>query len=146
MPVHLFWTLNRPLLERMLGIVLMGFGLIAAVAGALKLYHISGWNPREAQFRDWIPLLWWYRVEEIGLIVAACAPFLKPLMERALQGLGAAPFQFRTIRLRTMSDEETWVERSPGETTSENPTSSVLQKNDVDNGQTHSLGPTTNFL
>ncbi|KAJ4300798.1 hypothetical protein N0V90_002886 [Kalmusia sp. IMI 367209] len=119
MPVHLFWSLNRPFLERMLGILLMSFGIIAALAGAMKIYHINAWNPREAQFRDWVPLLWWYRVEEIGLIVAACAPFLKPLMERALQGLGASPFKFRTMSLPTVHvhDEECRVEGISGDTT-----------------------------
>jgi uncharacterized integral membrane protein len=57
MPVHLFWSLHRPLLERVLGIVLMGFGIIAALAGAMKIHHISSWN-RAAHFRDWVPLLW----------------------------------------------------------------------------------------
>lgn len=92
----------------------MGFGIIAAVAGIMKIQHISAWNPREAQFRDWIPLLWWYRVEEIGLIIAACAPYLKPLMERALQGIGASPFQFRTIRLNTVYEEEARTESTSG--------------------------------
>ncbi|KAH8706973.1 hypothetical protein GQ44DRAFT_493994 [Phaeosphaeriaceae sp. PMI808] len=109
MPVHIFWSLNRPLLERVLGIVLMGLGTIAAIASAMKIYHISEWNPREAQFRDWIPLQWWYRVEEIVLVVAACAPFLKPLMKRVLGGLGASRFRFRTIRLHTIQEEETKV-------------------------------------
>ncbi|OAL53548.1 hypothetical protein IQ07DRAFT_313514 [Pyrenochaeta sp. DS3sAY3a] len=118
MPIHLFWSLNRPLLERMLGIVLMGFGIIAAIAGAMKIHHISAWNPRRAEFRDWIPLLWWYRVEEIGLIIAACAPFLKPLMERALKGLGASPFGFRTIRLRTVDEEGVGKENSAGKSNS----------------------------
>ncbi|KAH7071846.1 hypothetical protein BKA63DRAFT_604815 [Paraphoma chrysanthemicola] len=110
MPVHLFWTLHRPLLERMLGIVLMGFGAIALLASLMKIAHISAWKPREPQFRDWVPLLWWYRVEEIGLIMAACVPFLKPIMERSLQGLGASRFRFRTIGLRTVQDGD--VERT----------------------------------
>ena len=101
----------------MLGILLMSFGLIAALASAMKIYHINAWDPRKAQFRDWVPLLWWYRVEEIGLIIAACAPFLKPLMERALQGLGASPFKFRTMSLRTVHDEEVRIESVSGETT-----------------------------
>lgn len=105
MPIYLFWSLNRPTLERILGIVLMGFGTIAAVAGVMKIYYISAWNPRQGQFRDWIPLFWWYRVEEIGLIVAACTPFIKPLMEHALRGLGTLPFRFRTIGLHTVNEE-----------------------------------------
>jgi hypothetical protein len=145
MPVHLFWSLHRPVLERMLGIVLMGFGTIAAVAGAMKIYHISAWNPRQAQFRDWIPLLWWYRVEEIGLIVAACAPFLKPLMERALQGLGASPFRFRTIRLNTVR-EKAQRESSPGKKKSSDATPCGLQKMGSNSGQTDFSEPNTSRL
>lgn len=100
----------------MLGIVLMGFGTIAAVASAMKIYHISAWNPREAEFKDWIPLLCWYRVEELGLIVAACAPFLKPLMEYALRGLGASQFGFCTIRLNSVCEEDIQTVYSPGDT------------------------------
>ncbi|KAF4633287.1 hypothetical protein G7Y89_g4824 [Cudoniella acicularis] len=79
--------------------VLMGFGTVAAVAGAMKVYHIDAYDPRKDVLRDWMPLLWWYRVEEIGLIIAACTPFLKPSIERLLARLGALPFRFVTIGL-----------------------------------------------
>ncbi|KAF2681430.1 hypothetical protein K458DRAFT_391817 [Lentithecium fluviatile CBS 122367] len=107
LPVHLFWPLHRPATERVLIIVLMGFGTVAAVAGGMKIYHISAWNPRYAILRDWVPLLWWYRVEEIGLIIAACAPFLKPLLERVLHRFGASQCRFLTIGLNSVrSDRE----------------------------------------
>lgn len=57
MPVYLVSSLHRPVMERVLVIVLMGFGTIAALAGVMKIYHISAWNPRHAILRDWMPLL-----------------------------------------------------------------------------------------
>ncbi|KAH8585763.1 hypothetical protein B0O99DRAFT_471099, partial [Bisporella sp. PMI_857] len=83
-PTFFIWSLPRPVIERTLVSTLMALGAIAAVAGVMKLHTIRVWSPREVTLRDWVPLLWWYRVEEIGLIAAACAPFLKPPIERAL--------------------------------------------------------------
>ncbi|KAH8684201.1 hypothetical protein BGZ60DRAFT_426605 [Tricladium varicosporioides] len=102
MPSFFLWSLNRPLMERMLMTVLMGLGVIAAVAGAMKVYHIHSWNPREDTLRDWVPLIWWYRVEEIGLIAAACAPFLKPSIERLLCRFGSKHFGFVAFGLNTI--------------------------------------------
>ena len=101
-PVCFLSTMHRPLMERILVSVLMGFGTIAAVAGGMKVYHINAYDPRRDLLRDWMPLLWWYRVEEIGLIIAACTPFLKPSIERLLARLGASPFRFVTIGLNTV--------------------------------------------
>jgi hypothetical protein len=116
MPVHIISSLNRPITERVLVIVLMGFGVIAAVAGVMKIYHISAWNPRHAILRDWVPLLWWYRVEEIGLIVAACAPFLKPLIGRVIHRFGTPQFDFQTIGLNTIRSKEVGISRENKET------------------------------
>lgn len=102
MPLFFLWSLHRPLTERILLGILMGFGTVAAVAGGMKIYHINAWDPRRDVFRDWVPLLWWYRVEEIGLIIAACAPFLKPTIDQALFLLGSSPFKFPTIGLDTV--------------------------------------------
>lgn len=102
MPTFFIWSLRRTVMERMLVIVLMGLGIIAAVAGVMKVYHIHAWNPREITLRDWVPLLWWYRVEEIGLITAACAPFLKPFIERLLSRFGSKHFGFVTFGLNTI--------------------------------------------
>jgi len=105
------WTLHRPKLERVLVSVLMGLGILAAVAGVIKTYYIKFWNPRiEPTLRDWVPLLWWYRVEEITLIAAACAPFVKPLMARILGQIGLPRFRFATIRLNTVDSS---TETSP---------------------------------
>jgi len=89
-------------MERVLVTILMALGIVAAVAGVMKVYYIKLWNPREATLRDWMPLFWWYRVEELGLITAACAPFLKPSIERVLCRFGIANFRFVTIGLNTV--------------------------------------------
>lgn len=105
MPTFFIWSLHRPVTERVLISVLMGLGTIAAVAGAMKLVYISAWDPREVTLRDWVPLLWWYRVEEIGLITAACAPFLKPFIERMLGQFGLSKFRFVTLGLNTIRSD-----------------------------------------
>lgn len=102
MPIFFIWPLHRPVMERILVIILMALGIIAAVAGVMKLVHSAAWDPRKNILRDWMPLLWWYRVEEIGLITAACAPFLKHLIERMLGRFGVPQFRFVTIVLRTL--------------------------------------------
>ncbi|RYP56578.1 hypothetical protein DL771_011757 [Monosporascus sp. 5C6A] len=98
----LYKNIWRPVMERVLVIILMALGTIAAVAGAMKLVHSAAWDPRKNTIRDWMPILWWYRVEEIGLIAAACAPFLKPFIERMLGRIGLPQFRFVTIVLRTI--------------------------------------------
>jgi hypothetical protein len=102
MPMFFIWTLPRPVIERALVSVLMALGTIAALAGVMKLLNITIWNPREPSLRDWVTLTWWYRVEEIGLVAAACAPFLKPPIERALTRFHANHFGFKTIELPTI--------------------------------------------
>jgi hypothetical protein len=101
MPIFFLWQLHRPVMERVLVSILMALGMIAALAGVMKVYHINTWNPRQDTLRDWMPLFWWYRVEEIGLIAAACAPFLKPPIERMLGLFGVSKFQFVTIGLNS---------------------------------------------
>ncbi|RYP43873.1 hypothetical protein DL768_009606 [Monosporascus sp. mg162] len=102
MPAFVIWPMHRPVMERILVIILMALGTVAAVAGVMKLVHSAAWDPRKNIIRDWVPLLWWYRVEEIGLIAAACAPFLKPFIERMLGRFGVPQFRFVTIVLRTI--------------------------------------------
>ncbi|KAF1973061.1 hypothetical protein BU23DRAFT_641448, partial [Bimuria novae-zelandiae CBS 107.79] len=102
MPLYLIWSLHRPVLERILISILMAFGILAAIAEAWIIYYTHVWNPREATIRYWVPLYWWYRVEEIGLIAAACTPFLKPLIERILGRLGVPRFHFVNMQLNTI--------------------------------------------
>ncbi|KAF2191599.1 hypothetical protein K469DRAFT_557880, partial [Zopfia rhizophila CBS 207.26] len=102
MPLYFIWSLHRPVMERILISILMTLGTLAAMAEAWIIYYTHVWNPRKDSVRDWMPLFWWYRVEEIGLIAAACAPFLKPLVERILGRFGASRFRFVTMQLNTI--------------------------------------------
>ncbi|KAF1972601.1 hypothetical protein BU23DRAFT_467336, partial [Bimuria novae-zelandiae CBS 107.79] len=106
MPIYLVWSLHRPVLERILISILMALGLLAATAEACIIYHAYLWNPRESTIRNWMPLFWWYRVEEIGLIFAACTPFLKPLVERVLGRFGTSRFRFVTIELDSVQSSQ----------------------------------------
>jgi hypothetical protein len=105
-PIYFIWSLHRPVMERILISILMAFGMLAAMAEACIIYHTHVWSPRKSSTRDWMPLYWWYRVEEIGLIVAACTPFLKPLVERILSRFGASRFSFVTMQLNTIRPDE----------------------------------------
>ena len=99
-PIYFVLSLSRPVVERILVCLLMVLGIIAAVAGVMKVYYIKYWNPRQASLRSWMPLFWWYRVEEMSLITASCALFLKPPMERLLRQIGV----FR------MGSDSNWLE------------------------------------
>lgn len=101
MPLYFIWSLHRPVMERILISILMTLGTFAAVAEAWIIYYTHVWNPRIHSIRDWMPLFWWYRVEELSLITAACTPFLKPLIERILGRFGTSRFRFKTMQLNT---------------------------------------------
>ncbi|KAF1952266.1 hypothetical protein CC80DRAFT_572899 [Byssothecium circinans] len=102
MPLYIIWSLHRSVVERVLVSILMAFGILAAIAEAWIIYYTHVWNPRETTIHDWVPLYWWYRVEEIGLIAAACTPFLKPLIERILYRFGVPQFRFVNMQLNTI--------------------------------------------
>ncbi len=92
MPMFFIWPLDRPVMERILISILMVLGIVAAIVGGIKVYYIKVQNPNK-DLRNQMPLFWWYRVKEIGLIVAACAPFLKHLIGRMLGRFGVKQFK-----------------------------------------------------
>jgi hypothetical protein len=106
MPLYFIWSLHRPVMERMLISALMALGTLAAMAEAWIIHYTHVWNPRTNTIRDWMPLFWWYRVEEICLIAAACTPFLKPLVERILGRFGASRFRFVTMQLNSFQSDQ----------------------------------------
>ena len=101
MPIFFIWPLNLPVIERVLITVLMGFGITAATAGAMKLYYIGTWKFGEEGLNDWVSMFMWVRVEEICLIVSACAPFLKRPIEDILSRFGPLKHRFVTISLKS---------------------------------------------
>ncbi|KAM5353201.1 hypothetical protein ACJZ2D_016904 [Fusarium nematophilum] len=134
MPLFFIWTLNRPVIERILLSVLMALGTIAAVAGAVRVVYIHIWDPQTDSLHDLMPLFWWYRVEEIGLITAACAPFLKPTIERLLSRFSTNAFGFVTMKLNT-------IRLDPGNTPGDIPETSSVQWSTQDmNSTQHDSG------
>jgi hypothetical protein len=41
MPIYFIWSLHRPVRERVLVTILMALGIVAAVAGVMKVYYIK---------------------------------------------------------------------------------------------------------
>jgi hypothetical protein len=67
-----------------------------------EIIHTKTWNPRENTLHDYMPLFWWHRAEEIGLLAATCALFLKSFIKRMLSRFGVSRFRFATIGLNTI--------------------------------------------
>ncbi|PVI01585.1 hypothetical protein DM02DRAFT_500019, partial [Periconia macrospinosa] len=88
MPVVFIYSLNRPAMERVLMGVLMALGIVAVVAGGMKLYYTNTFAIGADLLRDALPLFMWFRVEEIALVASSSAPFLKSPIERTLNRLG----------------------------------------------------------
>lgn len=100
MPMFFIWQMNRPVIERMLITVLMALGIVAAMAGALKIVYMSRFVLGHGDvLRQMMPLFLWFKVEEFVLAASACAPFLKAPIERTLSRFGIQKFQFVTPSL-----------------------------------------------
>jgi len=104
-PIFFIWPLNRPVIERVLLCMLMGFGLCAATAGSFKLYYIRTWKYGEEAVSQTVSVYMWYRVEEISLIAAACAPFLKGSIESLLNRINVPQFKFVLPSLKSINSQ-----------------------------------------
>ena len=80
----------------------MSFGICAAAAGAVKIYYIRTWKYGEEAVSQTVAVYMWYRVEEISLIVAACAPFLKGSIESLLRRTNLPQFGFVLPSLKSI--------------------------------------------
>ena len=90
----IIWRLSRSAVEKSLISFLMASGLFASAVGIIKIYYLATFDVKSPDtWRDMIPQFLWCRVEEIILIIAACAPLLKPTIERLLYRLGLPAFQ-----------------------------------------------------
>lgn len=113
MPIFFIWSLNRHVIERVLMAVLMGFGLSAAIAGAIKLYYIRTWKYGEEAVNETVSVYMWYRVEEMSLVASACAPFLKGPIEKILSQAGGPRFRFIPPSLKSFrSGGQQWTQSS----------------------------------
>ncbi|KAK1754142.1 hypothetical protein QBC47DRAFT_38571 [Echria macrotheca] len=89
----LIYPLQRPWLERAFLIVLMASCLLATLCGIPRIYYLSA-SDRGTSDALWelIPELIWRYVEQCLILIASCAPFLKPLIEKGLRRLGMPTF------------------------------------------------------
>lgn len=81
----LIWRLSRSSVERLLVSILLGLGLIGVGANAVKIVTLQTFQIGSTNVvADMMPVYLWSRVEEIVIIIAACAPLLKAPIERLL--------------------------------------------------------------
>ncbi|KAK0619032.1 hypothetical protein B0T14DRAFT_565930 [Immersiella caudata] len=85
LPTILIWRLSRDPIEKALLSLLMGLGLVAVAAGVPKITTMQLYDTRSDNVvGDMMPCYLWTRIEEILLIIAACAPLLKVPLENML--------------------------------------------------------------
>lgn len=125
LPALIIWKLSRSRVEKVLLTFLMGFGLFAMAAGVFKIITVKLFDPSSPNVvGDMMPSYLWYvslcrpspgkslrltgdpnrtRIEEILLIIAACAPLLKSPIENLLhRGFGIPRFVPRTRALSSV--------------------------------------------
>ena len=132
-PVFVIWRLSRSLLERVLVCVLMASSIFATAIGIPKLYFMITFDFTSA---DGFYLMWdevfWSRMEEAIIIIAACVPLLKSPIERVLHRMGVPTFKVPERELNVISastgpynsvkdqDSQTWLpSQRPGSNPSE---------------------------
>ncbi|KAK4447386.1 hypothetical protein QBC34DRAFT_496246 [Podospora aff. communis PSN243] len=85
LPIVIIWRMTRSVVEKVLVSILLGLGLVAAVGGVMKLVILKSWDPTSVHAnRDIMDAFMWIRIEEILLIIGACAPTLKAPIESLL--------------------------------------------------------------
>ena len=104
LPMLLIWRLSRPLIEKLLLSLLLGLVFVGVGAGIARILTLKSFNlESENLVGDMMPLYMWTRIEEIVIIIAACAPLLKVPIERVLhQWFGFPWFNPTTRDLRTV--------------------------------------------
>ncbi|KAH8698134.1 hypothetical protein GQ44DRAFT_787261 [Phaeosphaeriaceae sp. PMI808] len=101
-PLFVVLKLSRSSIERALMCCSMALGVVATIATAMRIKHMRAWqNSPSGDFRAIFPLYFLTRVEELALLVAASAPFLKPAIERLLCKWGMPTFRNRVRELNS---------------------------------------------
>lgn len=100
-PVTFLSRLHRPVRERVLVCLLMGIGLFASSASIAKLVIILDWERRPGVdlWSMAVSIATWTVTEQFFGVMAACFPFLKPLVERCLTHLGISLTRYHTNEL-----------------------------------------------
>ncbi|KAK3386493.1 hypothetical protein B0H63DRAFT_430290 [Podospora didyma] len=105
LPIAIIWRLTRSVVEKVLVSILLGLGLVAAVGGILKVIILKSWDPASVDAnRQIMNAFVWIRIEELLLIIGACAPTLKAPIEGLLRRRFSLPrFGPRPLPLNTVS-------------------------------------------
>ena len=117
MPMFLIWTLSRSAVEKSLVSVLMASALFASACGCAKIYYLATFDIKSPDtWRDMVPQYLWCRMEEIVIVIAACAPLLKLPIEHFLRRLGLPMFQKKPNSLNVIQSN---VDGSDGDMSQE---------------------------
>ena len=88
-PTLFLWKLKRPLKEKILVGALMGLGMFASVASIVKATLVKEFGGSTKD--PWalvISIATWTALEQILIMIASSAPFLKPLVQAGLHKMG----------------------------------------------------------
>lgn len=103
-PMFIVWKLSRSVVEKSLVIVLMASCLSATACGIPKVYYMTTYDfATNDGLWDLIDELFWCRLEEAIIIIAACTPLLKGPIERLLHRLGLPTFSVPVRELNRIS-------------------------------------------
>jgi rhodopsin domain-containing protein len=90
-PIMFLWKLKRPLREKLVVGGLMALGLFASASSVIKTIVVSDFlNPNVDMFALGISIATWTMMEQLLAMIAASAPFLKPLLQSALLRFGVS--------------------------------------------------------
>jgi hypothetical protein len=100
-PIMFLWKLKRPLRENILVGVLMALGMFASIASIFKTIVVTKYG--DPTVDTWAlnnSLATWTAVEQLVAMIAASAPFLKPLLQPVFQRLGLMSVRYQAIKLQ----------------------------------------------
>ncbi|KAL9560957.1 hypothetical protein ACKAV7_014986 [Fusarium commune] len=87
-PTLFLWKLKRPLKEKILVGALMGLGMFASVASIVKAALVKEFGMAKDAWALTNSIATWTALEQILIMIASSAPFLKPLVQSALHRMG----------------------------------------------------------
>ena len=98
-PIMFLWKLKRPFREKVIVGCLMGLGLFASIASIFKTIAVSKFsNPGVDMWALTNSLATWTALEQLVAMIAASAPFLKPVVQPVLHKFGLSLSGTRTGR------------------------------------------------
>lgn len=112
-PVTFLRKLNRPVRERVLLCFLMGLGLFATICSIVKTIAVQSFGKSSDQWALALTIATWTVLEQFVAVIAACAPFLKPSLERVLIVLGLPCSTGNTGTISTLRTFESKTTTNP---------------------------------